>query len=386
MSSGELRQRDPTTACDHCQEYAFLWHKLWPYLYYTTSTSRRGSLCYDNSDSLRCRHDNTFVTVLESFSVRLSRFAAFAWANVAYNLVVILWGAFVRATGSGAGCGDHWPLCDGQVVPRSPGAEQLVEFSHRLTSGLALLGVVALFVWALRAFERGHRVRRGALASLVLILIEALIGAGLVLFELVATNVSLARAVVIALHLANTFLLVGALTLTAWWASGGRAITLRGHGRLPWLLGAGLLGTLVVGSSGAITALGDTLLQLGALPGGVSQPITGTSHPLVQMRILHPMIGMLVGLFTLALVRAVSMHWATPAAHRLSLTLVALFLVEILVGGLNVTLKAPVWMQLIHLLLADLIWINLVLLSAVTLARPAEADAPAAATFRPRTA
>lgn len=89
------------------------------------------------------------------------RFAAFAWANVAYNLLVILWGAFVRATGSGAGCGDHWPLCDGQVIPRAPSTEMLIEFTHRLTSGVALLGAVALLVWAFRAYGRGHRVRRG---------------------------------------------------------------------------------------------------------------------------------------------------------------------------------------------------------------------------------
>lgn len=315
-----------------------------------------------------------------------SRFAIFAWANVAYNLLVILWGAFVRATGSGAGCGDHWPLCDGQVIPRAPDAEQLVEFTHRVTSGFALLGTVALLVWAFRAYGRGHIVRRAAVASMVLMLIEALIGAALVLLGLVATNVSTARAVVIALHLANTFLLVGALTLTAWWASGGRPITMRGHGRLPWLLLAGLAGTMLVGSTGAITALGDTLLQLGALPGGVSQPITTESHPLVQMRALHPIIGIAVGILTLVLARAVTAYRAEPVARRLAWGLVGLFLAQILIGGLNVTLKAPVWMQLVHLLMADLVWINLVLLTAVALAIPARADAPAPAALRPTTA
>jgi heme a synthase len=315
-----------------------------------------------------------------------SRFAAFAWANVAYNLLVILWGAFVRATGSGAGCGDHWPLCDGQVIPRAPGAEQLVEFSHRVTSGFALIGVLALLVWAFRAYERGHVVRRGAVASAILMLVEALIGAGLVLFELVATNVSTARAVMIALHLVNTFLLLAALTLTAWWASGVRPLTLRGQGRLPALLGVGLVGTLVVGSSGAITALGDTLLQLGALPGGVSQAITAQSHPLVQMRVVHPIAGILVGLYTLFLARAVSAARPDPAARRLGWGLAALFLSQIAIGGLNVSLKAPVWMQLVHLLMADLVWIVLVLLCAVALARPATAEAPAPAALRTRTA
>jgi cytochrome c oxidase assembly protein subunit 15 len=317
--------------------------------------------------------------------VSRSRFATFAWANVAYNILVILWGAFVRATGSGAGCGEHWPLCDGQVIPRAPGAEQLVEFTHRLTSGVALLGTVALLVWAFRAYARGHVVRRAAVASMVLMLIEALIGAALVLLGLTAMNTSMARAVVIGLHLANTFLLLGALTLTAWFASGGSPLTLRGHGRLTWLLAVGLIGTIAVGSSGSITALGDTLLQHGALPGGVSQPITADSHPLVQMRVIHPILGIIVGLFTLFLARAVSAYRPDPAARRLAWGLVALFLAQLLIGGLNVTLKAPVWMQLVHLLMADLVWINLVLLSAAALARPAPAAAPAPASLQPRT-
>jgi cytochrome c oxidase assembly protein subunit 15 len=315
-----------------------------------------------------------------------SRFARFAWANVALNLLVILWGAYVRASGSGAGCGDHWPLCDGQVIPLAPATEQLVEFTHRLTSGLALLGVAGLTLWSFRAYERGHIVRRGAVASLAFMVVEALIGAGLVLLGLVATNVSVARAVVIALHLANTFFLLAALTLTAWWASGGQPISLRGHGRLPLLLGLGLLSTLVVGSSGAITALGDTLLQLGALPGGVSQQITTSSHPLVQMRVLHPVLGTLTGIFTLFLARVVTARRPDPATRRFAWALVGLFFTQILLGSLNVTLKAPIWMQLVHLLMADLVWIVLVLLGALALATPAAVVAPAPAKTRAGTA
>ncbi len=313
-----------------------------------------------------------------------ARFAAFAWANLGYNLFVILWGAFVRASGSGAGCGDHWPLCDGQVIPRAASVEQQIEFFHRATSGLALLGAIALLIWAFRAFGPGHSVRRGATAVMVFMLLEALLGAALVLFELVAMNTSTNRALMMALHLVNTFLLVGALTLTAWWASGGAPISLRGQGRLPWLLGLGLFGVALVGASGAITALGDTLLQHGAIPGGVSQPINTAAHPLVQMRVIHPIIGTLVGLYTLFLARAVTARRADPAARRFAWSLVGLFFTQILLGGLNITLKAPIWMQLVHLLMADLVWISLVLLSATALARtapaPGRARAPAATT------
>src|SRR5512133_2746292 len=115
-----------------------------------------------------------------------SRFSRFAWAVLAYNLAVVAWGAFVRASGSGAGCGRHWPTCNGNVVPRSPSAATLIEFSHRLSSGLALLLVVTLALWAFRAYPRRHAVRRAAAASVVLMLTEALVGAGLVLLSLVA--------------------------------------------------------------------------------------------------------------------------------------------------------------------------------------------------------
>src|SRR5262245_31581437 len=184
-------------------------------------------------------------------------FIRFAWLTLGITIVVIVWGAVVRATGSGAGCGSHWPLCNGQVVPRSPTAETLIELAHRVTSGLALVLVVGLVVGAWRLFPRGHPVRRSAGAAGILMVLEALIGAGLVLLELVAQNTSVARAWWMAGHLVNTFLLVAALTLAAWYATRGEAPRLRGNGRLAGALGFALAGSLVLGVSGAVTALGD---------------------------------------------------------------------------------------------------------------------------------
>jgi heme A synthase len=94
---------------------------------------------------------------------------------------VILWGAFVRATGSGAGCGSHWPLCNGELVPRAPQVETVIEFIHRATSGLAFLLVLGLFVLAWRVYPKGDLVRRAAALSFLFIVTEALVGAGLVL-------------------------------------------------------------------------------------------------------------------------------------------------------------------------------------------------------------
>ncbi len=301
--------------------------------------------------------------------MKLNRFAIYAWIVLAYNLVVILWGAYVRATGSGAGCGSHWPLCNGEVIPRAPQLETLIEFTHRLSSGLALILVVGLFIWAWRAYPKGSPVRLGAGLSLFFIFTEALVGAALVLFEMVALNASTARAFWMALHLVNTFLLLAVLTLTGWWASGGKPVRWKGTGLAGWLLGIGFVAMLFLGVSGAVTALGDTLFPAGSLTEGISQDFLPTAHLLVRLRVFHPLIAILVGLYVMLAARSAVQLRPTEMGSRLSGALIALYLVQLGVGVLNVSLLAPVWLQLVHLLLADLVWITLVLLAAVTLAR-----------------
>ncbi|HZG51415.1 MAG TPA: COX15/CtaA family protein, partial [Pyrinomonadaceae bacterium] len=187
--------------------------------------------------------------------MKLNRLAVYAWLVVAANLFVIVWGAYVRASFSGDGCGSHWPLCNGEVLPTTGLLKTVIELTHRLTSGVALLLVVGLVWRARRLFPRGHRVRRGAFWSLVFILIEALIGAALVKFELVAGNASVARAFVMSLHLVNTFVLLGVLSLTSWWAMGGEPVRLGGQGRVGAIFAAALVGTLLIAVSGGVAAL-----------------------------------------------------------------------------------------------------------------------------------
>jgi heme A synthase len=301
--------------------------------------------------------------------MKLPRFAVYAWGVLGYNLAVILWGAYVRATGSGAGCGSHWPLCNGQVLPRSPQAETLIEFFHRLTSGLAFLLVVGLLIWAFRAYPKGHLVRWAAGFSMLFMVTEALIGAGLVVFELVAYSDSIARAFSIAAHLVNTFLLLASLTLTAWWASGGAPIRLSGQGWLVILLGLGLMGMLILGVSGAVTALGDTLFPAGSLAEGLKQDFSPTAHFLVRFRVLHPFIAVTVALYLILVAMLCNSSRQSVAATWSSQLLIILLIVQLAAGALNLALLAPVWMQLVHLLLADIIWVVLVLLAASTLAK-----------------
>ena len=137
----------------------------------------------------------------------MSKFAKYVWFVLVFNLLVIMWGAYVRATSSGAGCGSHWPLCNGIILPRSEQIETMIEFVHRLSSGTAFLLVVGMLIWAWRIYPPGNVVRKAAVFSMVFMITEALVGAGLVLFDLVADNVSTARAFTISVHLVNTFIL-----------------------------------------------------------------------------------------------------------------------------------------------------------------------------------
>jgi heme A synthase len=312
-----------------------------------------------------------------------SRWAArFAWAVLGYNVLVILWGALVRATGSGAGCGAHWPLCDGEVIPRAARLATLIEFSHRASSGLALLLVLALVVVCFRARPRGHPARRAAAASLALILVEAGIGAGLVLFELVAENASLARAFAMAAHLVNTFVLLAALTLTAHFASGGAPLRIRERrGAAPALLGA-LTAVVLVGTSGAVAALGDTLFPSRSLAEALRADLSPGAHVLIRLRLLHPALAIVTGVGLVALAVLLPPAPGDRLGRLGQRAVASLALLQLLVGTLNVALLAPVWLQLVHLLLADLLWIALVrfgasVLSGAAAAHPVRVPVPA---------
>jgi heme A synthase len=313
-----------------------------------------------------------------------NRFARYAWFVLAYNLFVILWGAFVRASGSGAGCGSHWPLCNGVPVPLAPQLETIIEFAHRMTSGLSLVLVVLLVVWGFRAFAKGHSVRKAVVAVFIFEMVEVLVGAGLVLLGLVARDESVARAIVMPIHLANTFLLLGSTALAAWWASGHAPIRLRGQGILGigWVIG--LVGVMFIGMSGAVTALGDTLFPAGSLIEGMRQDISPTVHVLVRLRVWHPVIAVAIALYVVVyLAPALAGRRPGGATTKLSRVLIGLVAIQLAAGFVNVVLLAPIWMQIIHLALAAAVWVALVLLGAAALSADAPQTQEAAASVAP---
>ena len=299
-----------------------------------------------------------------------SRFAKYAWFVLGYNLLVIMWGAYVRASGSGAGCGSHWPLCNGEVVPRTPTMATLVEFSHRLSSGIALLLLIGLVVWAFRAYERRHPVRLLAALSMFFILTEALVGAGLVLFEYVAQNKSVARAYWMGGHLLNTFILVAFLSLTAWVATTGERLKLAHQGKIKLLCIVTIVGTLILGVSGAITALGATLFPVTSLAEGLRQDLSPTAHILIRLRIYHPIIAGIVSGLLIFMATVMRLWRPSRGTRNFAHALIVLVSAQFAVGLVNLMLHAPIWLQIVHLLLSDLIWIALIILAYTGLSQP----------------
>ncbi len=283
----------------------------------------------------------------------------FAWATLGWNIAVVLWGAYVRASGSGAGCGNHWPLCNGEVVPHAPAIQTIIEFTHRAMTAVAFFAVAGLLVWSIRAFPSGHRARKAALASFTFLIVEALLGAGLVLLDYVGANNSAGRALYLSLHLANTLLLLAALALTAWFSRDAEPA----RGRISRLVAAALPIALLVSVSGAIAALGDTLFPAVSLSEGIRRDLSGTSDVLLRLRVFHPVLAVLAGVFFGSIAVSLLRAKQRTEAHRIALAVLILTVAQLSAGAMNLVLLAPVWMQILHLLVADLVWISLVLLA-----------------------
>ena len=297
-----------------------------------------------------------------------------AWIALGVNLIVILQGAVVRATGSGAGCGSHWPLCNGEVVPLAPNMETLIEFSHRLLSLGALLVGAWLLIAAWRLRKERPNLWGAALASFVFLILEALLGAATVLLGLTGENTTIARGVMVASHLVNSLLLVGALTATVVYAR-DRALgapTLRGQGALGAVLGVGLVGMLVLAFSGGIAAMGNTMFPSESLAEGLAADFDASSHLLIRLRILHPLIAITVGVY---LFLSLGLSWwlkPVPRAKRLAQTLLGVYLVQLVIGTANLAFLAPTSLQLLHLLTAVLAFGLLAALSVYALGSPVQ--------------
>src|SRR4051812_23808414 len=298
----------------------------------------------------------------------------FAWAVLGYFIAVILWGSLVRATGSGAGCGEHWPLCNGTVMQHSPRVDTMIEFTHRLTSGLSFFSAVGLLIWTFAGTVRGHLARTASVAAVAFTLIEAVLGAMLVKLGLTAQSQSPLRAPYLALHLANTLLLLAALTLTAHFLSRTHGYTWKSV-RVVAPLGstAAAITVLVVGVTGSLAALGDTLFPASSIGAALAQDFSAGSAWLLRWRWTHPTIAFFASVFLIWLVVRASRRLVYWDNRRLCALVLILLAAQYLLGFLDVALLAPVWLQIVHLLGADVLWAALVVLSARLTLEPVEA-------------
>lgn len=295
------------------------------------------------------------------------RFEVFALVLILTTLLVILWGAFVRVTGSGAGCADHWPLCNGQLVPRTESMETIIELTHRVTSALCGLLSIVVLVLAFRRYPARSPVRRAAFAGFVLMVIEGAIGALLVKKGLVGKDASEARAFVVGLHLCNTFLLLGAQALTLRFARDDRPFKWRDRRGMALMFFVLTALLLLLGASGAVTALGDTLFPAESLSHGMAQDFATDAHFLVRLRVIHPLLAIGTGALLVYFAQALRARLQTVEVSRWAWALTIIFVLQIVVGSLNLLLLAPTGIQILHLLLADLTWLILMFLAASAL-------------------
>ncbi len=294
-------------------------------------------------------------------------FARIAYGVLVYTVFVILFGAVVRITGSGAGCGQHWPTCQGELTTIPSTTAMAIEYTHRLTSGLSGVFIAIMAVLAFRRFPAGHAVRSVAVASVVLLVVEALLGRALVKNGLVEHDTSVARAVVMSVHLVNTSFLAAAVALTGFVATHRMPRRWLPVGPLEWTLLGVLGGTLVVSVTGALTALGDTLYPVDTardLAARLAADQSATATFLERGRALHPVVAVTLAAVLVATARKIVDGNSSPEVRRAAHIVIALAFIQVSAGIANIALSAPGWMQVVHLAIATTLWLALVLFYA----------------------
>lgn len=301
---------------------------------------------------------------------KMSAFAKFAWFALGYNVLVILWGVFLRASKSGDGCGEHWLTCNGELIPAAPQFKTVIEFSHRMTTAVDGIVMLILVAWAVKIwFGRRDRFSRhvmyAAIASLFFVITEAAVGAGLVLTGNTAMNVTDTRPFWAMGHLINTFILLTFLTLTAWYATRGREAVFKFERKALLFIVIGIAGLLFVGLSGSLAALSNMLFPSTSLAEGVAKDFSATSNMILRLRLSHPILSIITAVYMVFIAGWLKKNAGDDAAvSRWSNTLSLLIIGQVIFGAATLLTLGPIVMQLGHLLLADIVWIVFVLMAA----------------------
>ncbi|MFP5518990.1 MAG: COX15/CtaA family protein [Bdellovibrionia bacterium] len=285
--------------------------------------------------------------------MKKERFSQFALGLLLYTVVVILWGAWVRISHSGDGCGDTWPLCHGQLIPEAEQGKTWVEFSHRITSGIYGIAALFFYLFARKLYALGNSTRRFAGWSLFFTITEAALGAKLVIFGLVASNDTAFRALVMALHQVNSLLLTAAVALT-WLSACYDKPYVISKKSWPALL------FILIATTGAWAALAGTLFPSESLWSGLQADFAEGAHFLLRLRVLHPLSAILIGG---ALIAKFWLHsqksTVNPQQARVSQQTALGLLVAIAFGASTLLALSPTWMKVSHLALTHFVWVLL---------------------------
>lgn len=301
---------------------------------------------------------------------KLDRFAKYAWFALAWNIVVIVWGVFLRASKSGDGCGEHWLTCNGELIPSAPQFKTVIEFSHRMTTAVDGIVMLILVIWAVRIWmrSRDRRTRNiliAAIGSLFFVITEAAVGAGLVLTGNTAEAVTDARPFWAMGHLINTFILLTFLTVTAWLASGERRVVKWPETKVLLLIGLGFALLFLVGMSGTLAALSNMLFPSTSIAEGIAKDFSATSNVILRLRLSHPILSILTAVYLVFLAGWLKARAGDAADVRWwSGTLSLLVIVQVAFGAVTLLTLGPIVMQLGHLFLADAVWIAMVMMTA----------------------
>ncbi len=287
-------------------------------------------------------------------------FHKLCWFLVVYTVLVIIWGAWVRISHSGDGCGNHWPLCEGAYIPDATDKKTWIEYFHRLSSGLYGLLVIAMTMISFRIFPRSSAARQVAVVTFFLMIIEALLGAALVLKGLVGENATFFRLSVMTLHQMNSLLLTGSTVILSLVTAPVNNPT---HLQISWnqifKSGWNWIVFMIIPATGAWAALANTLFPSASLQEGFEKDFSPETPWILRLRVVHPFIAVALSSYLIIKFYKKS-EFTKGELSKASFFVVLTLSVALIFGILTLLFLSPVWMKLVHLTIAQLVWISLV--------------------------
>ncbi len=272
---------------------------------------------------------------------KFKSYLIFLWV---YSILVVIWGAWVRISKSGDGCGTSWPLCNNAIIPDTSNAQALIEFTHRISTALYGILVLLLVVWTFKIFPKKHSIRRVVLFILSFTILEALIGAQLVLLGLVGDHTGFDRIIVMSLHQVVSILLTGSVA-RAYYLTNSKVI------KTYKLIEVAKFMFLLLVATGGIAALSNTVFPSSSILEGLVSDINPESHILLKLRVIHPILALSTALAFVFVI--IKLH---KKNKQYSMQLATFFLIGILIGIITLITLSPTVMKFVHLAMAHIIW------------------------------